>query len=318
MTPRFAALAVTLALLACGPGCTGKRPKDRTMGDDIGEAGASSGMAGASGEAASGGRAGHAGRDDAGAGGGSGAGGSQPDASADSPDAAAPPELPGPTPEIDGEGSLPIGIWIGETPEPFGAWSFGCAVARISSPRITLSIASMDGSDRATGTIIFGANTAVPPVDPEREYPPGVSEERASCLRYSVLEGFPYALHDGRVDASGRFHFRVAVAEPYEAWCSGQTSLPFSEETTGYSCLPYGLPRYPADCVADPECAMSLPKYALCRGTQICACVREGCAANLNVSHRFDLEVSSDTMRGIISPVATDYATVEVILRKVR
>jgi hypothetical protein len=310
----------TVTLVVCIAACARKRVNDRAPDDPIGEAGASSLAAGASGESISGGSGGGA----------SGEAGYEADAARPSPQADASaidsgelPELPGlpaPAPGIAADGELPTGIWIGESSADFNNALdpvFGeLPRCKLSSLRITLQIASAGPAENPHSTIVFGANAPVPPVEPAHEYPRGINEEEATCLTYGVLEGFPYTLRDGHIDANGRFDFRVAATEPFDSWCAQQPSLPFHFATTGYTCLPYGLPRDHALCSSDPECAMSLTKYTLCQNA--CACVEEGCRANLNRAHRFDLQISGEMIHGVVSRVSSYHGPVDVILRKVK
>src|SRR5688500_10589755 len=223
MKTHFAMIGLA-ALFACGLACARKRVDSRAPDDPVGEAGASSLAAGASGESISGGRgggpAGEAGYE-------ADATAPSPEAGTDSLDAGALPQLPGlvaPAPGIDADGNLPTGIWIGESSTTFNNSLdavFGeLARCKLSSPRITLQLVSAGPNENEQGTIVFGANEPVPPVDPAHEYPRGINEPEAACLTYGVLEGFPYALRDGHIDASGRFDFRVAATEPFESWCA--------------------------------------------------------------------------------------------------
>jgi hypothetical protein len=226
-------------------------------------------------------------------------------------------EVPVPTPGIiaDEASKLPTGVWLGETSK-----AIACST---TSRRITLQITPDDGSGPAQATIVFGDNDRVPPVeDPDQSYPPGISEEEAHCRSNNPTPGFAYAVRDGRMSSSGRFDFRVAVAEPYIPWCALQTSTHAGDGVAGYLCIPELDTEQSFDCYSAQDrsnCIVPEGKLRLCRHGGICLCFQDGCTTDLNRFNRFDLELTSPTeMAGVVAEVLDAFdEPVELRLRKV-
>jgi hypothetical protein len=55
-------------------------------------------------------------------------------------------------------------------------------------------------------------------------------------------------------------------------------------------------------CQSQPDqCEIPPGRFELCRWPGACLCFEDGCSANLNRTHRFDLQVTGNLMEGLIS-----------------
>jgi hypothetical protein len=209
---------------------------------------------------------------------------------------------------------LPEGVWLGESRMPLACGD---------SQRIALQIAPGASGEPAQGTIVFGEG-AYPSslVDPEQAYPVGADHFAALCSTQRASEGYPYSVFAGQLSSSDRFDFRVAILEPYVRWCALQTSqkAPAAFDATGYSCLPSLSHEELVTCQSQPEhCPIPSGKFQLCQAhAGACLCLEDGCSANLNVTHRFDLRVDGTVMEGLVSPSYwSEFGSVEVRLQRV-
>lgn len=307
---RCGLMTLAIAAAACGRRAPNLAADPSGAGTSASDAAGSSGLTGdgdGDGDDDGHGAAGRAGSSDPGD-----AGHAAPDAGdLELPD----PIGPAPEPGITADGALPTGIWIGEFAEALDDTFSTCA---LGSHRITLQLTAARAGGPAQGTIVFGTHEPPLPVeDPSIEYPPGITVEEASCRSYQAMEGFAYTLRDGRLNESGRFDFRVSVAEPYGPWCAMQVSSPAWRSVTGYLCLPLGVPHDLGTCASDPSCPVSASEYTLCSEVGVCSCYEQGCEANLNRAYRFDLQVTGEAMRGVASAVSNYLGAKEVSLRKV-
>jgi hypothetical protein len=208
---------------------------------------------------------------------------------------------------LDGDATLPEGLWVGETQSEAACPAIGGGVTEGSSRRVTLEVAPATAGAPAHGIVVFGDEQIVFPIatNPDVGYPVGDDYYDAQCRQDHASAGYPYAVRDGHVSPDGRFEFRIAVVELYDTWCGLQTSygpgdVRFTEN--GYSCLPYlGNADFDLCETMSMQCPISSSKFASCQNDATCVCHPEGCYVNLDRTYRVDLQVSAQRMDGLLA-----------------
>ncbi len=215
-----------------------------------------------------------------------------------------------------------IGVWLGETRE-----EMRCLLSR----RVLVGMTPGHEPGTGFGFVVFGEREPpLPLTDPDTGHPPEDNGNRTdiTCRIGSPTEGFAYTILDGRISEDGRFRFRVAILEFYEAWCAVQTSY---HGMSGYRCWPDlssdewgacvalgGGEVYPPP-AADAVCPLDYGKFELCGESGPCICREDGCTVNMDRTLVFDLVISDTSMEGIVTNLSLgDEPPTEVRLRKVQ
>ena len=190
----------------------------------------------------------------------------------------------------DSEFAAFVGTWEG------GEYDFDFTLVR----RVRLEINGISAAGGICGTMLYGEEMPVPPVDdPDAMYP----YTGASVSPQRTWDGFVYTVVSGGAQGSS-LHVGLNGSEVWAPWCEAQSPVFDSEGNAYDSCVPNlgsGEVSSTTCRLFNNEVSVEYPpaKCALCARSPVCACDAERCGVSWlhGIQITFELVTEGGTLK---------------------